>query len=107
MKALFGESCLDTSTKIVFLRVYKSSPCQIQYSLMELNLDTLQTVFMQTFENCPAISLKTKKEDIPSWDSMSHLNLILNLEETFGHSFSIEDIEQIKSVQDIFTVINK
>ena len=72
---------------------------------MDLTIQNLQTVFNDSFENCPTINMETAKMDIPSWDSMSHLNLILNLEEAFGHSFNIEEIENIKSVSDIFSIL--
>lgn len=74
---------------------------------MEITLDQLQQVFNQTFENCPVITAETTKTDIPSWDSMSHLNLVLNLEEAFGHGFGMEEIEAMKSVKDIISILSK
>ena len=74
---------------------------------MEISLEQLQQVFNQSFENCPVITLETQKMDIPTWDSMTHLNLVLNLEEAFNYGFSIDEIENMKSVQQIMSVLSK
>ncbi len=72
---------------------------------MNTSIEKLQEVFNLTFENCPPITEDTVRSDIESWDSMTQLSLVLNLEEAFGHSFSMEEIESIKGVKDILRIL--
>jgi len=72
---------------------------------MSEKLDKLQKVFNNVFENCPAINETTTKDSIASWDSINHLSLILELETEFGLSFSVEEIENLKSVKQILEKI--
>ena len=70
-------------------------------------LDKIQEVFSRVFSDCPKINPGTKKEDIASWDSMAHLMLILELESEFKIKFSIEQIENLKSVEKIIEALDK
>lgn len=47
------------------------------------------------------LSATSSPEQIQSWDSISHLNLILSLEQHFGVSFAPETIAELISVQKI------
>ena len=38
-------------------------------------------------------------DNIPAWDSLQHLNLVLALEQEFGIQFAPEEIEQLLSVE--------
>jgi acyl carrier protein len=40
----------------------------------------------------------TSHQNTPAWDSVAHLNLILEIEEIFGARFSTEDIPSLTSV---------
>jgi len=40
----------------------------------------------------------TMQEDIPEWDSLGHLNLVLALEEAFNVSFSVTAMPDLVSV---------
>jgi acyl carrier protein len=44
---------------------------------------------------------ETVREDIPEWDSLGHLNLMLALEEAFDVSFSVEEMPELVSVDAI------
>ncbi len=44
-------------------------------------------------------------DTIESWDSLSHLNLVLASEEEFGVSLSPEDVMEMLSVQLIRTIL--
>lgn len=45
-----------------------------------------------------AITETTKDEDIPAWDSLGHLNLMMTLEQTFDVVLDVEDFDKLKSV---------
>jgi len=54
------------------------------------------------------ISEKTSKKDLTEWDSMSHLNLIVDIENEFNISFSNEEIVSIIDFKSLLkTVKNK
>jgi len=44
-------------------------------------------------------------DTIASWDSLSHINLVLSLEEEFGVSLSPEDVMEMLSVGLIRTIL--
>lgn len=43
----------------------------------------------------------TSRDDIPEWDSVGHLNLMLALEEAFGVTFSVDEMAELVSVEAI------
>jgi acyl carrier protein len=40
-------------------------------------------------------------ENVPAWDSLAHLNLIMAVEQEFGVQFSADQIAELDSVQRI------
>jgi acyl carrier protein len=45
-----------------------------------------------------SISTTTRAEDIPAWDSLGHINLMMTLEQTFDVSLDVEDFAKLNSV---------
>lgn len=75
---------------------------------MQVELQQIQEVFNRVFADNPVvISANTLKQDVEQWDSLGHLNLILELEEAFDISLDTDDIINIKSIQDIISVLAK
>ncbi|UOF91400.1 acyl carrier protein [Fodinisporobacter ferrooxydans] len=54
-----------------------------------------------------AVKVDSKKEDFERWDSLEHLNLIMEIEAELRCSFSIEEIAGIQSVQDIVSIVGE
>ena len=48
-----------------------------------------------------------KRSDLESWDSMTHLILISELEQNFNITFNDDDIASIASIQDLKTALKK
>ena len=48
-----------------------------------------------------------KQEDIENWDSLSHLTLVVELEEYFSVSFEPEDISEMNSLEKIQVILQK
>ncbi|MFC7678010.1 acyl carrier protein [Paenibacillus sp. GCM10028914] len=46
-----------------------------------------------------------KREELPSWDSLKHMELILRLEEQFNVRFSINEVAGITSLDDLVEII--
>jgi acyl carrier protein len=53
------------------------------------------------------ITLNSSPATIENWDSLHHLNLVLAVEGEFGMQFAPEEIEQLLSIEDIVTVLEK
>ena len=47
----------------------------------------------------------SSSETIKGWDSMQHLNLVLAVEEKFNVQFTPEEMEQMRSVRQIVTIV--
>jgi acyl carrier protein len=59
---------------------------------MTLLEQRLQQVFREAFENEELLlSDSLSVENLPAWDSVAHLRLIMGCEEEFGVKFSIEE----------------
>lgn len=52
------------------------------------------------------ISPQSSTENVDSWDSVHHLNLVLALEQEFGLQFEPEEIDQMTSVEKIIKVLS-
>lgn len=61
----------------------------------------LEKVLKSVFPATEHFETAMGKSDIPEWDSIGHLNLILEIEDQFEVSFSKEEIESINSIENI------
>lgn len=48
---------------------------------------------------------QAEQDDVEGWDSLGQLNIIMELEERFGVSFTTEQVIQMRSVPQIATTI--
>jgi acyl carrier protein len=62
-------------------------------------LERLTGVFRATFDD-PSLVLtpETTAKDIPAWDSIIHITLIVEVEQAFGVRFQMSEIEGLKTV---------
>jgi acyl carrier protein len=49
------------------------------------------------------LTLETRREDVPNWDSFNYINFIVAVETEFGIKFRIADIESFADVGAIVT----
>ncbi len=68
-------------------------------------LSSLQEIFESVMGPEIRVEATTSRENLPSWDSVNHLNLILELEERFALSLTPAEIEDLSSVQDIVLLL--
>ena len=52
-----------------------------------------------------AITPDSSPENVPSWDSVQHLNLVLALEDEYGLQFLPEEMDQMKTVGEIAQLV--
>ncbi len=53
------------------------------------------------------INLESSPEDIDEWDSLAKVNIIIALEEELRTKFKLEDLEDIKTLNDFIELANK
>jgi acyl carrier protein len=44
------------------------------------------------------LSMQTRREDVPGWDSFAYINFIVALEMEFGVRFKVSDVESFENV---------
>ena len=66
----------------------------------------IQAVFRDVLSNKNiVISRNSTPEDIEGWDSLVNINIVVALEEHFNIKFSLDEITNINSVEDIVKMI--
>ncbi len=51
------------------------------------------------------VTLQSSPDNLEEWDSLAQVNIVLSLEQEFGHQFSPEQIESMVSVEKILEVL--
>jgi len=69
-------------------------------------LTKVQEVFRLAMGNDVQVDMNTEKDMILEWDSLNHLNLVVELENSFDLGLSMEEIEGMNSVRGIVALIN-
>jgi acyl carrier protein len=59
------------------------------------------------FDDSIELTMKTRREDVPGWDSFNYINFIVAIETQFGIRFKIADIESFPDVGAIATEVAK
>lgn len=68
-------------------------------------LKEVQQVFKLAMGNDVNVDIETERDMVLEWDSLNHLNLIVELENSFDLGLSMEEIEEINSVNDIIKLV--
>ena len=69
-------------------------------------LTRVQEVFKLAMGDEVQVDMNTEKDMILEWDSLNHLNLVVELENSFDLGLSMEEIEGLNSVKGIVELIN-
>jgi acyl carrier protein len=69
-------------------------------------LDRLQAVFREALE-APDLILRPelRAQDVPTWDSFNHINLVLGIEEAFSVQFTTREITSLQNVGDLIKLL--
>lgn len=69
-------------------------------------LDRLTPVFRDVFgDPSLVVTPALNTSQVPNWDSLNHINLVLAIEEEFGLQFTTEELVRIANVEDLVGVI--
>ena len=69
--------------------------------------EKLDEVFSDVFDEEITVTPETTSSDIEEWDSLTHITLISEVEETFGVKFSMKDVLGMKNVGEMADIIEK
>lgn len=70
-----------------------------------MKFEELEVIIRKVFTEESILTIDMHKKDIDSWDSMGHLNLILEIEDELGISFTTDEIEKIDSLKLLYEVV--
>ncbi|MFC2140719.1 acyl carrier protein [Acidobacteriota bacterium] len=70
--------------------------------------DRLEKIIREVFDiEAETIDENWTSDDIPNWDSVGHLNLIMEVEKEFHIKIEIEEMFEVEKLGDIITILNK
>ena len=67
----------------------------------------LQEVFDDVFLDPVSITPELSASEVPEWDSMLHISLVLAVESAFGIRFRVGEVEATKNVGEFADLIGK
>ena len=67
--------------------------------------EKLNEVFSDVFDEDITVTPETTSADIEEWDSLTHITLISEVEDTFGMKFSMKDVLGMQNVGEMADII--
>ena len=69
-------------------------------------IEKLTAVFHEVFnDNTIVLRDDMTATDVERWDSLTHILMITNVEETFGIKFKLKELNKLKMVGDLINII--
>ena len=69
-------------------------------------LERLTPIFHDVFDDeTITLSRATTAEDVPGWDSLAQIRLIVSVERAFGIKFTVAEVTDLKNVGDFTDLI--
>ena len=70
--------------------------------------NALNLIFRDIFDDDNIVlNAETTADDIPEWDSISHINIIVSIEARFKIKFLSAEIEKMKNVGELVSAIQR
>ena len=67
----------------------------------------LQTIFDTVFLESVVLTHEISAKDVPEWDSLTHISLMVSVEKAFGVRFRVGEIENAKNIGEFADLILK
>lgn len=64
-------------------------------------------IFADVFQFSDDVRPETSPDDVAKWDSLQHLALVGAIEQTFGISLSMDEMMEIRTVNDITNILER
>ena len=77
---------------------------------MERNeiIEKLTSIFREVFsDNNIVVNDEMTANDVENWDSLTHMLMITKVEETFGVKFKLKELNKLKQVGDIISLVEE
>ncbi len=72
-----------------------------------ISIEELNPIFRQVFDdNSIDITRTSTADDIDDWDSLTHMNLVMAVEQAFKIRFALGELQKLKNVGDMLDMIN-
>jgi acyl carrier protein len=68
-------------------------------------IQKLQPVFDSIFMSKVELSPELSAKDVEEWDSLTHISLVVAVEETFDIRFGVGEVESTKNIGDFANLI--
>lgn len=69
--------------------------------------EKLNGVFSDVFDDDITVTDETTAADIEGWDSLNHITLISEVEDSFGIKLSMKEVLGLKNVGELVDIIEK
>ena len=69
--------------------------------------EKLNEIFSDVFDEEITVTPETTADDIEDWDSLTHITLISEVEDTFDIKFAMKDVLGMKNVGEMADIIEK
>lgn len=70
-------------------------------------IQKLQSIFDSVFLDPPILTRELTAADVPEWDSLLHISLVLAVEQGFGVRFRVGEVEGTSNVGEFCDLILK
>jgi acyl carrier protein len=67
----------------------------------------IESIFANVFNFQGPVTSETTRAEVPKWDSLRHIALVDAIEKSFGISLSLDEMVEIRSVQDICNILDR
>ena len=67
----------------------------------------LQTIFDNVFLDPVVLTPAMSARDVPEWDSLTHISLMVSVEKAFGIRFRVGEVENARNVGEFADLILK
>jgi len=83
-------------------------PYLLEKKMSESTLETVREIMIDVFDVDDDLEINpaTSAEDVEEWDSLSHIRLIVAIERQLGIKFKNSEIEGLKNVGELVSVID-
>ena len=70
--------------------------------------ERLTVIFREVFnDNALVLNDDMTANDVENWDSLTHMMMIAKVEESFGVKFRLKELNKLKKVGDIISVLEE
>jgi acyl carrier protein len=71
-------------------------------------ISRLTPIFRDVFnDDALVVSEEMSAADVPTWDSLSNIDLLIGVEKAFGVKFSVKDVRNLKNVGELLELIKR